>query len=470
MKKNIILLTVDQFSYNLLQKPTSQVELPNIKELMSQGISFEKSYCTNPVCCPSRSSWATGLFSSENGLPFNDGELHKDVLDIGEHLSNNGYRTFHAGKWHVLGRELERGFKVLYDGQRKIDAGGAEIYDEHITTAAIDFLINYSQDEPFYLQVGYINPHDICEYLHSFEDKSKGIKNPVELGILTEEDLPELPENFEYDKSEIVTMIVGRRENGCIIHNKILDAVKEWNEIQWRSYIWYYYRLVEKVDLEIGKFLTAFKNSEFKENTTIIFTSDHGESCASHQMFQKFTLYEESTRVPLFLSTYGDESSFTKNTVNKKAYTSGVDLFKTICDIAEVDYPKNIHGKSLLHSVNHTIENQYVYIESNYYSRAIVSDNMKYIMEYIPDGNSLKPVNSTNNKIGREQLFDLKTDPFEKVNIKTENTELIKKYRKILFEHEYKLNQKEVYNEKGIKAIENWVNKILAYYDKIERS
>ena len=70
---------------------------------------------------------------------------------------------------------------------------------------------SYTEDKPFYLQVNLLNPHDICEFLHSFEDTNKQIKNVVDLGLVKEEDLPKLPANFLYDDYETVTQIVCRR-------------------------------------------------------------------------------------------------------------------------------------------------------------------------------------------------------------------------------------------------------------------
>lgn len=468
MKPNIVLLTVDEMSYDVLEQRQKLLSIPNIDDIYNNGISFENSYCTDPVCCPSRASWVTGLYSSEHGVPFNDGNIHQDVMDIGSYLAQNGYAPFHSGKWHVPGRKLEDSFTVLYHGEREIPAGGADIYDKNISLAAVDFLNRYQGEKPFYLQVNFINPHDICEHLHSFEDQSKQIKSFSEMGVVKEGELPPLPVNFEYDPNETVTQIVCRRKENCLLHNKIREATEKWSDTEWRNYIWYYYRLMEKVDLEIGKFNNALKNSKYKDNTIIIFTSDHGESCGQHKMFQKFTLYQESVKVPFCVSTFGDCCNIKKGQTDSRHFVSGIDLFKTICGLAEIPVPDSVHGKDLVPAItgdNEPEDGGYVYMESNYYARAIVWGRYKYITEYKPVLNSLLPVNSVNNLFGKEQLFDLHKDRNETRNIADTHKEITAKCRSILADHERGLRQRPINNQKGIQVVAKWSGQILKYWE-----
>ena len=244
------------------------------------------------------------LYTSETGVPFNGGHLHEEVQDIGQILNANGYNAFHCGKWHVPGRNVRESFQTLYYGKRDIGAGGGEYYDSASTHAVIDFLTTYDGSAPFYLQIGYVNPHDVCEYLHNHEEKS--IPNPLQQGIIAEDDLPPLPENFHYDENETVLQQVCRRTDDALIHSAILNGVRDWDEFHWRYLIWNYYRFIEKVDAEIGIVLNVLQQTPFCEDTVIVFSADHGEACGSHQMFQKFTLYEESIRVPFIVACLGD--------------------------------------------------------------------------------------------------------------------------------------------------------------------
>ena len=186
-RPNILFINTDQQSWNAVSAyGNPYIHTPNIDRLHRNGTSFMHSYCSDPVCAAARSSWATGLYTSETGVPFNGGHLHEEIPDIGQILNANGYMAFHCGKWHVPGRNVRDSFHTLYYGRRDIGAGGGEYYDSASTHAVVDFLTTYDGSAPFYLQIGYVNPHDVCEYLHNHEEKC--IPNPLQQGIVTEDE------------------------------------------------------------------------------------------------------------------------------------------------------------------------------------------------------------------------------------------------------------------------------------------
>lgn len=465
---NILFINTDQHTWDAISAyGNPYLNTPNIDRLHQNGTSFKKSYCTDPVCAASRSSWATGLYTSETGVPFNGGQLHPEIQDIGQLLSSNGYRTFHCGKWHVPGRNVHESFQVLYYGNRNIGAGGAAYYDSASTHAVADFLTNYDEKEPFYLQIGFVDPHDVCEYLHNHEEKH--IPNPIEQGILTEDDLPPLPINFNYDERETILHRVCRRVDNALIHAPILKAVRKWDEFQWRYLRWNYYRFIEKVDAEIGRVLSLLKQTPFCNNTVIIFSADHGEASGSHQMFQKFALYEESVRVPFIISCLGEGVRIKKDRLDNENFVSGVDLFPTICDFAGVDIPATCQGKSLrpLAEGNATPWRDYAYIESNYWGRSIVTDDYKYITEYKPKENEdFLPPGPDSEQLGFAQLFDRHNDPYETVNLvdSPEHQEIITAFRDKLIEHESRLIRQEIVHQNPKRTIRNWGNRLREYW------
>ena len=465
---NILFINTDQHSWDAISAyGNPYLNTPNIDLLHQNGTSFKKSYCTDPVCAAARSSWATGLYTSETGVPFNGGQLHTDIPDIGQILRNNGYRAFHCGKWHVPGRNVRDSFEVLYYGNQQIGAGGAAYYDSASTHAVADFLTKYDSNEPFYLQIGYIDPHDVCEYLHNHEEKH--IPNPLEQGILTEDDLPPLPENFNYDERETVLHRVCRRIDGALIHDRILQAVKNWDEFHWRYFKWNYYRFIEKVDAEIGRVLSILKQTPFCENTVIIFSADHGEACGSHQLFQKFALYEEEIRVPFIISCLGDGFQIKKNKLDDTHFVSGVDLFPTICDYASIDIPEICQGMSLRPLVEGKDKpwREYAYIESNYWGRSIVTDDYKYITEYKPRNiEDFLPPGPDSERLGLVQLFDRHDDPWETANLvdSPEHQEAINSCRDKLFQQESRLNKQEIVHQNPMRTITNWGNRLREYW------
>lgn len=432
-RPNIILLSVDELAYTALScMENPWLYTPNMDELLDRGVSFEKAYSTNPVCSPARSSWATGLYTSENGSNMNFCEMSSLAVDIGQLANQAGYYAAHAGKWHVEGRDPRKSFQCLYYGNDEMWAYGAELFDCATTHAAVAFFQEYKGDKPFYLQLGYVNPHDMCEYLHNYEFKS--IPDLSRFGLVDQ--LPPLPENFDILPNETGVLKAFRRSSDCLIHQNILKVVSSWSEEEWRYFIWNYYRYVEKVDVEIGKVITALKGSAFCDNTVIIFTADHGESLGEHSMFQKFTLYEESIHVPFAVSDFSGK--YVKEAgVKSKALVSGIDVFGTICDYAGI--PHSTNARSVRCIVEKSEENlrDYVYVEDNYWGRAIVGSRYKLVFDFVPGQNfDYLPPRMRTHRIGDAQLFDLASDPHETRDLSGEKKEEMEKMLHWLSEFE----------------------------------
>ena len=421
-RPNILFINTDQQTWNAISAyGNGHLHTPNIDRLHQNGISFMKSYCCDPVCAPARASWVTGTYTSENGVCFNGGRMHEDIPDIGQVLNANGYFAAHSGKWHVDGRAMRGSFHNLFMGKRDIAACGGEYYDRVSTHAVIDFLDSHDGSKPFFLQVGLVNPHDICEYQHNHEYKN--IPGPVEQGIAGLGDLPPLPANFNYDERETAVQQVFRRGENPVYHGPINRGIRHWTELQWRFMIWNHYRFTEAADRQIGLMIDALQGSKFRDNTLIIFSVDHGESNGSHRMFQKFTLYEESIKVPFIVSDLSGRFVKGKNMFNRENYVSGVDLAPTVFDYAGVEVPKGVQGKSLRPLIEgKEVEwRDFAYIESNFWARAIVTDRYKYVMDYRPkagdEKTKLMPPGPDLNSIGSEAIFDLETDPGETENL-----------------------------------------------------
>ena len=469
-RPNILFINTDQHSWDAISAyGNPYLRTPNIDALHRNGTSFRLSYCTDPVCAAARSSWATGLYTSETGVPFNGGHLHPEIPDLGQVLSESGYQAFHCGKWHVPGRNVRESFQTLYYGRRNIGAGGAAYYDSASTHAVADFLTNYDGAEPFYLQIGYVDPHDVCEYLHNHEEKR--IPNPVEQGIVSEDVLPPLPENFDYDAQETVLHRVCRRVDDALIHAAILKGVRNWDELHWRYLRWNYYRFIEKVDAEIGRVLTLLRETSLHHNTLIIFSADHGEACGSHQMFQKFTLYEESVRVPFIVACLGEGIPIEKDRFDETHFVSGVDLFPTVCDYAgiDVDTSERLQGTSLRPLVERRDLpwRDYAYIESNYWGRAIVTEQYKYVTEYKPKATEdFLPPGPDAAQFGLAQLFDRHVDPGETQNLAGDAAynEVVKTCKDKLLVQEAKLHRQELEHPSPKRIISNWGDRLRSYW------
>ena len=455
---NILFINTDQQTWDAISAyGNTWVKTPHIDRLVENGVSFMRSYCTDPVCAPARTSWMTGRYSSETGVPFNGGLLYDDIPDLGQILNAQGFPAYHAGKWHVTDRNVRDSFRCLYFGEREIGAGGAEFYDPATTHAVLDFLSRHEDEQPFYLQVVYVDPHDVCEYEHSHEYKT--VPGPDILGFPTLDELPPLPQNFSYDPHEIMVQMAFRRGKKPLIHEPIMTAAADWSQEQWRFLRWQHYRFVEQVDHEIGLILQVLEASPFRDKTLIIFSVDHGEAAGCHQMIQKFTLYEESVRVPFIVASLSDTFGLAKGSRDTTHLVSGIDLLPTVLDYAQIEPTADLPGCSL----RPLLEQQpvrwrnSVYLECNVWGRAIVTERYKYITEYYPAADEITVPGPAEERLGREQLFDLKTDPDETRNLADEPAKSVHllNFRDELLQRESRLSRRPLL-EKPAAIMKRW--------------
>ncbi len=326
-RPNVLFLHTDQQSAPTVSAlGAAHLLTPNIDRLVARGTAFRESYCADPVCMPARAAWYTGRPPVETGVLKNGLPLRAGVPDLGAWLRRAGYATFHAGKWHLLGREAEQSFEVLV---------GKTIYGENgdgvVSSAAAAFLRNYRDERPFFLNVGLLQPHDINYWLQNYE--RQGCPLP---GYLDDDELPPAPRNLEFDFEEPESFRERRTQKGA-------RMTAGWSERHWRTYLWTYYRHVEMVDAEIGRVLDALSESGREAETLVLFSSDHGDGMGGHGLVSKGMLYEEAVKVPLVLAWPGQVPA---GRIEERLVT-GLDLFPTICDYAGVEPPPLLRGRSL---------------------------------------------------------------------------------------------------------------------------
>jgi arylsulfatase A-like enzyme len=290
------------------------VKTPAMDRMAGDGCSFRASYSAMPQCCPARTSWYTGRMSSESGVPVNGCAILPDLPDLGQWLSRHGnYESVYAGKWHIYGRDVADSFKVIHG------SGKGEYADGAIARACLGFLENYQGDKPFFLNAGFMNPHDCC-----YTASAQGGQGKFRFAKEIEGKLPPLPENFE---------------------NSPRTRGRVWKELDWRYYIYIYYRWVEMVDAEIGRLYDALMSSRFANNTVVVFTADHGDGLGFHGKLSKGYMEEEAWRVPAIVIYPG---RVMKGKQDAEHLSIGVDIPATICDYAQVPMlPGMTIGKSL---------------------------------------------------------------------------------------------------------------------------
>ncbi|MBI1353807.1 MAG: sulfatase-like hydrolase/transferase [Acidobacteria bacterium] len=305
---NILFLHVDQMHAEAVSAYGSPYcSTPAIDRLAADGVSFRRAYAAQPVCCPARSSWFTGRTPLEHGVLMNAVPIDPALPDLGQWLRRHGgYETVYAGKWHIPGRAVTDSFDLLHPG-----TGMGEIGDGDVGRAAAAFLSRRTSDQPFFLSVGFLNPHDCCY--------SCGANGGVgKFGFAPEiaDELPPLPKNFDP-----ALPWLSREQR---------SRVGDWTELDWRYYIYSCYRQTEMADAHVGLVYDALRRSRFADDTLVVFAADHGEGMGHHGRILKNFLEEESWRVPTIVVPPGGGHGRRE----EKKLVSSLDLPATICDYA----------------------------------------------------------------------------------------------------------------------------------------
>ena len=429
-KPNILFIITDQQSADAMSCRMGRqfLNTPTLDRLAQTGALFTRAYSSNPLCMPWRNSVFTGRYPHETGVTRNAAPARgfdpKEFVCLGTYFRNAGYVTAYSGKWHLCYDAKDpqaHGFEIV-TGKVKGD------HDAGVADGALKFLA-HPHDRPFLLVASFLNPHNICEWARRLAGREQ-VLNCGEIGQPPPLDqLPPLPANFAPPKNEPEGMTLMRRayqvDSGPF-------PVAKFTVEDWRKQRWGYYRMIEKVDAQIGKVLTALRQAGLEDNTLIVFTADHGECAGAHGFNQKTVLYDESARVPLILACKGKTTGATTD----KLVNTGIDLLPTMLDFAGLEVPKKLTGRSLVplaFGQAVTSWRDYLVVEDDM-SQAGELDGLTPQME----GRMVRTerykycVFSRGNQ--RESLVDMQADPGETSDLATDP-----KFHEVLLEHRQRL-------------------------------
>ena len=391
-RPNILLIMTDQQHAGMMScTGNAWLDTPAMDRLAHEGMRFERAYCTNPVCVPSRTSMATGMMPGRLGASNNKPGMEIETLpeevdhhSMGKVMKRAGYDMFYGGKVHMCDplKPLQAGYDV-YDKDER----------EGLPDACLQF-ITQKRDRPFFAVASFINPHDICfaHVAHQGKDTHNVLSLYKEASALPLDQLPPLPENFEIPEGEPADI------EAHLSPKAITPAItmrQEYDERLWRIYRWIYCRLTEQVDHHIGIILDGLKTHGLEDNTLIIFVSDHGNMDASHRLSSKGLLYEESVGVPFIMKYKGVIPS--QKTDALHLISTGLDILPTLCDYAEVDVPAHFLGKSVRSlAEGKSVDTWRSYVAAeNHWSRMIQSQTFKYCV-YASDAYQASLVDTQN--------------------------------------------------------------------------
>lgn len=359
-KPNVLFIISDDLNTYLGCYGDPRAKTPNIDELASRGVRFERAYCTFPLCGPSRNSMLTGLYPNSTGILANSQIFRETIpshLSLSQAFRLDGYfaarigKLYHynvpnsigtnghddPGSWElelnpagVDRLEEEDDIFTLTPGQ----FGGTLSWyaspksDEHHTDAMLasdaEWVLERcakQKNRPFFLAVGFFRPH--TPYVAP--------KDPY-YGWYPEKEMPLFP-TLDKNPPEVPAAALGSYKKE---QDKLTDELRQ-------QCVQAYYASISFMDAQVGKVVGALDRLGLAENTIIVFTSDHGYHMGEHGLYQKQSLFEGSARVPMMIVAPGAG----KGTVVKEP-VSQLDLYPTLTELAGVQSPENLQGQSLV--------------------------------------------------------------------------------------------------------------------------
>jgi choline-sulfatase len=435
-RNNMVYIMTDQQSYYMISAVTAALnpsdpyannnyfKTPNLDRLVKSGYTFSNCYAAHPVSGPSRFALLTGETPNGHGMTGNfspggeNGERIKSLITtraMGTLFKNAGYQTYYGGKVHLPWAD-GRGGKGSIDEKPSMYGFDNYITDddrEELADKGAEFFSTYKGKEPFLLFLSFMNPHDICDANFFFSDRTPGdditkIKRRELINMMKHREAYRSidPSLFEGDQLAKLPANTAHTDRFPITVNRpFQDDFKHL-----KALIWFYYRLVEQVDREIGQILDALEASPYRDNTNIVFTSDHGEMSASHGMRGKNIPYQECQKVPLIFVGKGVKKGVIDNNT---PVCNGWDLLPTMLEMSGLAVPKELLGISLYGnmSAGAPINRKYIYMET-VNSHGVLEDGRYKYTRFVPRENENFELVD-----GNEILFDLEKDPGELHNL-----------------------------------------------------
>lgn len=373
---NVLLIAVDDLRPELGCYGHPLVKSPHIDSLARSGIVFERAYCQEALCAPSRASLLTGKRPDTTGIygmKKNIRETIPDTITLQQRFKEYGYYSVGMGKVFHNGQEDAASYSVPHQyakgvpyalpenveiwktvstDQMKLLSQGTAIstlgvpatenadvadnvyMDGQLTKMAEDVLewrtpqaLAQSGEpwRPFFLSVGFLKPHlPFCapkKYWDLYDRNQIPLPHP---------DYPlNVPEFAKTNWHEL-------RLFSDIPDVGVCDAA------QTRELIHGYYACVSYIDAQVGRLLKTLDELDLRKNTVIALFGDHGWKLGEYSAWSKQTNFELDLRSPLIISAPGEPGN-----VRTKALTEFVDIYPTLCDLCGIPAPSDLEGLSM---------------------------------------------------------------------------------------------------------------------------
>lgn len=445
-RPNVLLLFSDQHNADAMGCAGHPiVKTPQLDALAKKGVRFTRTYCQDAICVPSRISMMTGLYPRTTGILTNGDEDHildaRNLSPLQQAFQAAGYFTVAAGKFHLGKKQIvkgwDRGATVLplkmdpvqesyfdwirekgyeaahqrdWNGSMKSDLGAhiSDVPDEFRSEAytagkAISFIKEaVKQESPFFCWASFHGPHQPYTPTKRWAD------------LYPLESIP-LPDSVNEPLENLPPDLQNWRRNEKTPWN-LAKAARD--PLLYKRYIANYYAQVSEVDHYLGQVLACLDELGVRENTIVIYASDHGDFVGRHGMAEKCAIghnvYEETLHVPLIISW---PKHFQQN-VKCDSLAELVDIYPTVAELVKLQRPAGIlplAGRSLVSTLTEGKPTGRQYAFSENWSQATVIGE-RYKLGVWQDPSKAYARWDWRGKT-RDQLYDRQSDPQELNNL-----------------------------------------------------
>jgi iduronate 2-sulfatase len=358
-KPNVLFIAIDDLRADLACYGNSKIISPNIDALAASGTLFNRAYCQQAVCNPSRSSMLTGLrLDTLNlwDLPTHFRQRRPSAITLPQMFLNNGYHTQCIGKiFHNWRQDDYKGDRISWSvpevmhynshGNDKAmvvgklppdlskvpkceirDVPDNAYFDGRVAEHAIKTL-RAIQEKPFFLAVGFWKPHSHFNAPKQYWD----LYDPSDIQLPVNRQPPtEVPAIALHDSREILRSYANSPNQYPTNH-------------QSREMRRGYYANISYMDAQVGKVLTELDRLGLRSNTIVVLWSDHGFHLGEKGLWAKTSNFELDARVPLIISTPQYNQSQRTNSLVEL-----LDIYPTLADLCNLEPPSNLAGQSLV--------------------------------------------------------------------------------------------------------------------------
>ena len=444
-RRNVLFIAVDDLRSELGCYGVKEIQSPNIDRLAARGTVFDRAYCQQAVCSPSRTSLLTGCRPDTTKVYDLQTHFRKtlpDVVTLPQHFKSHGYFTQSVGKiyhgglddqmsWSEPPPRAGRPMYQLKENQDLVARKTAAAKDKKFATASARYntmagpayecadvpdnaysdgaiadaaieMLRRAKDKPFFIAAGFLKPHLPFVAPKKYWD------------LYRRDDIPMAPNPFppkDAPKFALANWAELRAYED-------IPRIGPLTDDQARTLKHGYYACVSYMDAQVGRVLEELDRLGLRDSTVVVLWGDHGWKLGEHGEWCKHTNFENDTHAPLICSAPGQKASGQ----HSKALVEFVDVYPSLCEPAGLPLPSHLEGLSFAPLLNEP-ERPWKKAAFSQYPRS--GGIMGYSMR--TDRYRLtRWLNRDGSEAARE-LYDHQNDPQENVNVaeRAENKTLV---------------------------------------------